>query len=590
MPKPSAEQQEAVEHRGRFVLRACPGSGKTFTVAHRLAKRLSEWEHPHAGIATLSFTNVAHEEISHQLQELGHPAVPSYPHFLGTIDHFVNTWVFLPFGHLVMECQQRPAIVGLYHSVWDPGNEWAWGKTECYKTCHLIDFTYDINGRLTNVKGDRANCPFNKRICSQLKRRFVQRGYANQSDANYWAMKVLEEYPQVARSLTRRFPEMIIDEAQDTSDIQMRIVDLLVEQGLAEIMLVGDPDQAIYEWRDAKPEVFRRKISAEGWETLCLTENRRSSQHICNATRGFSTLVNASKAVGDANDFSVLPCIVEYDTTDEGYLKDWLITFCQKHCITPNPDDVAILVRGRALLRRIVGLGKEVNPWNHGVTRLLAQAGHCRDNGDIKQAMSYLRSAVSRICFGDRSYTRTEVAEQVAETMGTRDWQIGLWQLLRLLPVSDMRLADWVRESKSRFEKWFAESNWPIVDPDSFSLAAKQWIGKGGKRSTDFLGWPVSSFLTESSYAGQITVGTIHSAKGKTYEAVLFVVTSRGKCTTKQLAERPLDDEEIRTAYVAITRPRKVLVVAVPKGTDPKRLHRFPKWMVTGQSLRGSES
>ncbi len=582
MSEPSVEQQMAIKQSGRFVLRACPGSGKTFTVAHRLAKRLNEWTHLHVGIVTLSFTNVAHEEISQQLQGLGYPAVPPYPHFLGTIDHFVNTWIFLPFGHLVMECQQRPTIVGLYHSVWNPvGNEWVWGKYECYRQCRLIDFTYDINGQLINVKGDKANCPYNKSRCLKLKKRFVKKGYANQSDANYWAMRILEKHPQVAKALVGRFPEMIIDEAQDTSNIQMRIVDLLVEQGLSEVILVGDPDQAIYEWRDANPEVFASKMNTEGWEPLSLTENRRSSQHICNATKGFSTLTEASKAVGDDAAFPVLPRIIEYDLADVSSLQDYFIAFCQKHGTRPTPENVAILVRGRALLRWILGLGKEVDPWNHVITRLLAQASHYHDNGDIKQAMSYLQGATSRICFGDHTHTKTEIDQLVIATIGARNWQIGLWRLLKLLPPSNAKLADWVNESKSKLEKWFMENHWLIDDKDSLSLKVKPWTTESRKRFTEFRDWPVSSFFVEASYSSKITVETIHSAKGKTYEAVLFIVTNRGKCTTKQLAERPLGDEEIRTAYVAMTRPRKLLVIAVPKNTDPKRLHRFPEWMVT---------
>ncbi len=592
MSKPSVEQQRAIEQGGKFVLRACPGSGKTFTVAHRLAKRLNEWTRPHAGIATLSFTNVAHEEISRQLQKLGHPGVPPYPHFLGTIDHFVNTWIFLPFGHLVMGCQERPAIVGLYHSVWEQArNEWAWGKAECYAQCRLIDFTYDIKGCLVNVKRDRANCPYNKSRCLALKKRFVKEGYANQSDASYWAMKILENYPRVANALVRRFPEMIVDEAQDTSDIQMRIVDLLVEQGLSEMMLVGDPDQAIYEWRDAKPEVFRRKMNAKGWRTLLLTENRRSSQHICEATKGFSTLTDASKAVGDDAAFPLLPRIIEYDPVDEGCLQDYFIAFCQKaFChkqgIEVAPESAAILVRGRALLRRVLGLGKELDPWNHGITRLLAQASHYRDNRDIKQAISYIESAVSRICFGDHNHTKREIDQQVTGTMGTRDWQIGLWRLLKLLPSSEARLADWVNESKYKLEKWLTENGWPIGDRSGLGLRVKEWTKKSGERFADFRDWPVSCFFAESSYSSTTTIGTIHSAKGKTYEAVLYIVPFRArKGTAKQLAERPPDDEEIRTAYVAMTRPRTLLVVAVPKNTDPNRLHRFPQWMVKCREL-----
>ena len=51
------------------------------------------------------------------------------------------------------------------------------------------------------------------------------------------------------------------------------------------------------------------------------------------------------------------------------------------------------------------------------------------------------------------------------------------------------------------------------------------------------------------------------------------------KGTAKQLWEKSDGDEEIRTAYVAMTRPRKLLVVAVPQDTKRKYLRRFPKWM-----------
>lgn len=37
-----------------------------------------------------------------------------------------------------------------------------------------------------------------------------------QADANYWAMKIFETHPCVAKALARRFPEMIVGEAQDT--------------------------------------------------------------------------------------------------------------------------------------------------------------------------------------------------------------------------------------------------------------------------------------------------------------------------------------------------------------------------------------
>ena len=63
------KQKEIVfEKSGKFVVRACPGSGKTYSVAARLAHRIKNWEHKRKGIVALSFTNAAWQEIDHQLE------------------------------------------------------------------------------------------------------------------------------------------------------------------------------------------------------------------------------------------------------------------------------------------------------------------------------------------------------------------------------------------------------------------------------------------------------------------------------------------------------------------------------------------
>ena len=51
----------------KIVVRACPGSGKTFTVTARLANKISKWEDRYIGIAALSFTNTAWQEIEKNL-------------------------------------------------------------------------------------------------------------------------------------------------------------------------------------------------------------------------------------------------------------------------------------------------------------------------------------------------------------------------------------------------------------------------------------------------------------------------------------------------------------------------------------------
>ena len=63
----SDEQKELLNRDGKIVLRACPGSGKTYTVSAKLADLISSWDSKIGGIATLSFTNVAWKEIDKNL-------------------------------------------------------------------------------------------------------------------------------------------------------------------------------------------------------------------------------------------------------------------------------------------------------------------------------------------------------------------------------------------------------------------------------------------------------------------------------------------------------------------------------------------
>ena len=103
----------------RIIVKACPGSGKTFSVTARLARILKKNKlNRHQGIAVLSFTNTACNEIKMGLQEDWGINEVSNPHFIGTIDKFINDYIFLPFGHLEMGCSFRPEIIGTEYNKW----------------------------------------------------------------------------------------------------------------------------------------------------------------------------------------------------------------------------------------------------------------------------------------------------------------------------------------------------------------------------------------------------------------------------------------------------------------------------------------
>lgn len=115
----TTEQVEFLESSGKVVLHACPGSGKTTIVARKLANYLQCWNRPHQGIAVLSFTNVASDEIRHQATEmLPEGYCVDDPHFIGTLDSFIDNFIFLRFGYLNRARTQFKLTSGMEEN-WD---------------------------------------------------------------------------------------------------------------------------------------------------------------------------------------------------------------------------------------------------------------------------------------------------------------------------------------------------------------------------------------------------------------------------------------------------------------------------------------
>lgn len=563
--EPTKQQKAIVEGKsGRFVVRACPGSGKTYTVAARLARLLRKWDKAHAGIAALSFTNVAWKEIEQYLaQDFGVPAI-HYPHFLGTIDSFLNTYVFLPFGHTVMGCEGRPTLSGPPYDNIEPTETWfPWGWRECNKgQCKLNAISYDINGKLTsfNERSHFKNCTLNHKRCHAMKQSFNKSGHATQLDANFFSMQLLREYPFLAKALATRFPFVIVDEAQDSSAIQMRIIGLLAEAGLKEIMLVGDPDQAIFEWRTAEPSNFTAKYLE--WENNSeeLDKNWRSTRSICTFASKLSefSMEHADKELPDPGP---KPRIIPYVSDDF----ELLVRVFRQECEEIDCDLAkrAILCRSRSYIPKVTGVGqtkdgRNPSPWRteDPLTRDLAFAAHARDGGEWIRGFRIVEKALAKLQMGKNRVTPDDIHE-LHRSLGFSAWRAHVFAVLRLLPdTRSMSLGQWTDEACAGLQ-------------DLSLLHAHVQI-KGGRFKdyyrdlsiTELLGGSGSALTTEG-----LVCDTVHAFKGQTLDAVLLVVGRRGgSYPYKNVLNSSLEEnEELRIVYVAVTRARKLLWIAVPE-------------------------
>jgi superfamily I DNA/RNA helicase len=548
----SAKQREIVfEKSGKFVVRACPGSGKTYCVSARLARLISDWSKEYEGIATVSFTNVAWKEIDKKYSEefqVGDRI--SFPHFLGTIDSFINKFIFLPFGHLILKCKNRPILVGEPHGIWT-------GK---YFSDSLFgNISYKIDGTLyaTNERIMPQNWVENLAIV-RSKQNINKGGYATQSDANYYAMKILEAFPQIAKAIALRFPYLIVDEAQDTSDIQMRIIDLLIENGLNQVMLVGDPDQAIFEWNDARPDLLNQKFNA--WEnSVVLNESRRCSQLICNFTFNISSLGEPSTAVSEeVKDFAYKPKVIIYNNNIPQLVADF-IAECKQNGITVSEESVAVIYRSKNLINEITGIPEipyNSSPWttHDNYTKDFAKGKHLYDNGDFKDGFKAIEKAILKQA-RNLPFCSEDTVEETIKKIGFVRFKSYVFRIINSLPNTDKTLVNWVTAANKALTDKAIKFQFSINNA-------------GANYSFNQI------FLSESDKIDSINyrLGTVHSVKGETFDATLVILKTKGigKAYKTILRDRISisDSEELRIAYVGMTRPRKILVVAVPNQED----------------------
>ena len=131
-----------------------------------------------------------------------------------------------------------------------------------------------------------------------------RRGLLDFSDLEHLALRLLSRTEngrrvptEVARELSERFDEILVDEYQDCSRVQDALFFALSREG-ANVTMVGDVKQSIYRFRLAEPELFLDKYNAYGdapgvgpGRRILLPENFRSDKGILRPVNGFFTAV-----------------------------------------------------------------------------------------------------------------------------------------------------------------------------------------------------------------------------------------------------------------------------------------------------------
>src|SRR5487761_1712840 len=347
----SPQQRDAIRADGNFFLMARPGSGKTRTVGVRLAWLAIDGSGRR--VAATSYTNVAVEQIRATVGELR--VVLDSSHFAGTIHQFLLRYVLYPFAAPVLGWTGQIQLVG---------DDWrGWAEVVFRRNQKLrlpiCKFHFRADGSLAardaplSMTREEATAE-GRDEAVRLKRLAAQRGLVSVSDAMYHALGVLQRDDRAVRAVAGRFDEVIVDESQDTSDVQLRALELLHNGGLRSLVLVGDLDQSIFGFQGAAPELCKELVARLGLRKLPLTDNFRSSQAICNITCHFRGDRDPDQAVGQYRDWAAVPEILLYPPATPTRARDLFLERLAFHGI--QVTDAVILTRSHGLEDKINGL------------------------------------------------------------------------------------------------------------------------------------------------------------------------------------------------------------------------------------------
>ncbi|MBP7176579.1 MAG: ATP-dependent helicase [Thermoclostridium sp.] len=314
------QQVEAVKAADRrILLEACPGSGKTTTLVVRIAYQILCRNVGAAGMLTLTFSRASAKDMERRFAALFSSLIPQPVHF-STIHSFCYRFLYF--------CQKKrlltvPELIEkdnysgkskILRSLFFEINQEYPGEDQTEQLSNEISYVKNKLIEPEQLKSDFENFPMIFRHYEAYKREKQLIDFDDMLSMTY-------ELLQKNRELYREygvFPQVLVDEAQDTSLLQHRIIEELSREG--SLFMVGDTDQSIYGFRGAEPDyiVNIRDLYPDA-KILRLETNYRSSGKIVQLSNQFicQNVSRHQKNMSTGNETGEMPAVFNLKDMEE---------------------------------------------------------------------------------------------------------------------------------------------------------------------------------------------------------------------------------------------------------------------------------
>lgn len=562
----NAEQVDAITHPGSVFLVACPGSGKTQALTYKAALELSRLTSDKHWVVAITYTHRAADEIEERIESLG---VDTEKLWIGTIHSLCLDWILRPYA--------------IYHEKLRHG-------------FRVID-QHERDRRLDAV-GQRVQPRVRSIDCNYF---FTSRGYQIEAPnptrrpaiqatlESYWAeleaerlvdFEMILRYahdlivsePTIATLLGALFKFVLVDEFQDTKEIQYAILAAILRsaRGHSQAFLVGDPNQAIYGSLGgyAMPRTEFAALSGLDLAEKSLSINYRSSDRI----------------VAYFSKYHVRPALVTAEGTDRAYPS--LISYDDETAHREVDDEIVRLIRFNieqlgilpheicvvgpqwiqlaAMTRRLMGALPEYSFDGPGM------APFARDPENFWYKVSRLAlTEPSPQLFVRRTRWAGEIIAQMQHA-GVSVGDLTRREVLRRCNSIEIDVEDGLEYLRLFFDEFcqamdFDMAQFPALfeHHEAFFASSATRIARLERDGVQGVS-AIEMFRRVFASRAGITISTIHGVKGAEFDTIIAFAMLQGM--VPHFADAAGDESAKKLLYVVSSRPRKNLHIIAESG------------------------
>ncbi|MFL2808749.1 MAG: ATP-dependent helicase [bacterium] len=608
----NAQQKEAVTTLdGPIMILAGAGSGKTRVIIQRIAYLIQKKQVPPQQIIAVTFTNKAAEEMRKRLQgilsgkqegihlstfhSLGVGLLRNSIHHLGYRSNFI-----------IYDTRDQFSVIKTIMEDQDfDDSELIDAKSVHYEICQAKS-----TGILPEEFMDQ-HASQQKQLVGKIFRHYQKTmkgcNAIDFDDILNLTVTLFEEHPEVMDSLTERFRYIMVDEYQDTNHIQYKLLRHLTKRH-RNLCVVGDDDQSIYGWRGAEVKnILNFERNYPDVKFIRLEQNYRSTQKILTAanqvisenTQRMPKKLWSEKHVGEKLDWLLADSEEEELEAVTRKIRTKIMQQGRRYL------DYSILYRSNFQSRLVEEALREAKiPY-----RMLGGTSFY-DREEIRDALAYLKvihnpndevSLHRIINTPRRGIGKTSLIKAYEYCHETH---LPLFKVMRdarkyeKIPKDSAFKMEIFTGIISNYKQRFANEVLGTVLKDLLDeigylrfLETRSGDAKTRERrimnvlelqvsvrkfSDKFPEANLQSFLERVSLftqsdndpetkADQVSIMTLHSAKGLEFPFVFMVGMSEGVFPNNRSIEEGSEDEERRLCYVGITRAQQELTFSMAK-------------------------